>query len=69
MDVPHWPYWRKNSLGGAQAWYTDWGDCPFDAPDMGERDEEALGVDAEHLIWRSGEGTPCTSISRAPCAT
>lgn len=42
MDVPHWPYWRKNSLGGTQVWYADWGDCPFDAPDMGEKDEEAV---------------------------
>lgn len=30
MDVPHWPYWRKYSLGGTQVWYADWGDCPFD---------------------------------------
>lgn len=30
MDVPHCPYWRKYSLGGAQVWYADWGDCPFD---------------------------------------
>lgn len=30
MDVPHWPYWRKHSLGGTQAWYADWDDCPFD---------------------------------------
>lgn len=41
-DVPHWPYWRKNSLGGTQVWYADWGDCPFDTPDMGEKDEEAV---------------------------
>lgn len=42
MDVPHWPYWKKNSLGGTQVWYADWDDRPFDAPDMGERDEEAV---------------------------
>ena len=42
MDIPHWPYWKKNSLGGTQVWYADWGDCPFDAPDMGEKDERAI---------------------------
>lgn len=42
VDVPHWPYWKKNSLSGTQIWYTDLPDCPFDTPDMGEKDEEAV---------------------------
>lgn len=55
MDVPHWPYWRKNSLGGTQVWYADWGDRPFDAPDMGERDEEAVS-ELKRLAERYGAG-------------
>lgn len=50
MGVPHWPYWRKNSLGGAQVWYMDRGDHPFEMPGMDKRGEEALRIDAEHLI-------------------
>ena len=42
MDIPHWPYWKRNSLGGTQIWYTDLPDCPFDVPDMDEKDEEAV---------------------------
>ncbi|MBM6675771.1 hypothetical protein H6A07_03310 [Olsenella uli] len=42
MDIPHWPYWKKNSLGGTQIWYTDLPDCPFDVPSMGEKDERAV---------------------------
>ncbi|WP_072374388.1 hypothetical protein [Thermophilibacter mediterraneus] len=55
MDVPHWPYWKKNSLGGTQVWYADWGDRPFDAPDMGERDEEAVH-ELKRLAERYGSG-------------
>lgn len=55
MDVPHWPYWRKNSLGGTQVWYADWGDCPFDAPGMGEKDEEAVR-ELKRLAERYGSG-------------
>ena len=43
MDIPRWPYWKTNSLGGTQVWYTGLPDRPFDVPDMGERDERAAG--------------------------
>lgn len=55
MNVPHWPYWKKNPLGGTQVWYTDWGDCPFDASDMGEKDEEAVR-ELKRLAERCGTG-------------
>ncbi len=42
MDVPHWQYWKINSLGGRQIWYTDLPECPFDVPNMGEKSEEAV---------------------------
>lgn len=42
MDIPHRPYWRQNSLGATQVWYTGLPDCPFDVPDMGEKDKETV---------------------------
>lgn len=55
MDIPHWPYWRKNSLGGTQVWYTDLPDCPFDVPNMGERDERAVD-ELKRLAEQYGRG-------------
>lgn len=53
------PYWKKNSLGGTQIWYTDLPDCPFDVPDMGEKDERAVN-ELKQLAekYRAGEKGP-----------
>ena len=55
MDIPHRPYWRQNSLGATQVWYTGLPDCPFDVPDMGEKDKEAVR-ELKRLAERYGGG-------------
>ena len=59
MDIPHWPYWKKNSLGGTQIWYTDLPDCPFDVSDMGEKDEEAAH-ELKKLAKKYGADEKCS---------